>query len=169
MRYSLLFLVLAQQFAARAEPPLSEAQVAEATLAEIRELRKDLRQTAAIAQRARILIYRLHIQRTAADKASAGLEEARESCAASEMQMNSMRQQLEHPETAGRTDTGGQSTDEAIAQLRSALADLTQQAGQCQASLVELESRLQTEQAKLRGLDDQLEELDQALAVVGTK
>jgi chromosome segregation ATPase len=169
MRYSFIFVLLAVRFTASAEPPLSEAQVAEETLAEIRELRKDLRQTAAIAQRAQILIYRMQVQRAIVDKASAELEQARDSCAASEMQMNSIRQQLEHPETARQTDTGNQSSDQAMAQLRLVLADLTQEVGQCQASQVDMESRFRTEQAKLRELEEQLDQIDQALAMVGTK
>jgi hypothetical protein len=67
---ALLCLLLALPAGALCQSPATDSQTLQAILAEVRQLRDELRTTSAAAQRAQILVYRLQAQQAVVTRLS---------------------------------------------------------------------------------------------------
>src|SRR5580698_5435775 len=98
-RTLMLFFTLAIPIApAVAQVVLSDSQMAEAMLTEIRALRQDLGNTAATIQRVQIAMYRLQAQAFVVDKAEQRLDQARNSCQQTQTQRKFILTQIDQAE-----------------------------------------------------------------------
>src|SRR5207245_9743231 len=68
----------------------TDSQTLQAMLAEVRQLRKELRTTTLAAQRVQIVLYRWHIQEAAVARAERRLDEARSALAPTRTEVNMM-------------------------------------------------------------------------------
>jgi hypothetical protein len=155
-----------------AQPVSSDSQVTQPMLTEIRELRQDLRNIAATIQRVQIVMYRLQAQAALVDKASQRLEQARSECKQAQAQQKLVASEIEKAEARKRTSQNTfdeKVAEQLIANLQSSLEMSMAQAQQCQPEEVNAESQFQGEQAKMNELQNQLDQLDQILAIHGRK
>jgi DNA repair exonuclease SbcCD ATPase subunit len=145
----------------------SDSQTLQALLAEVRQLRQDLQTTTAAAQRAQILLYRLQLQEGAVAHASQELNEARSKLA--ETQSNRRRlaaivkQSEEFARNSDNPPAARKESEETVSRVKPDLERLTDEEQQRQTRLTEAEEQLRTGQAKLGGLQDQVEWLEKSL------
>jgi chromosome segregation ATPase len=93
MRCTWMLLALIVKAApAAAQAPSPDSQIAQTAIAEIRQLRQDLRNTAATIQRAQILIFCLQSQAAILDKTAQRLDQARENCKQAQAQQCQVEQ-----------------------------------------------------------------------------
>ncbi len=170
--WMLLAVVLASPAPAFAQMASPDSEMAQTVIAEIRQLRQDLRNTAATIQRAQILIFRLQSQAAIVDKAAQRLEQARTQCNQAQMQKEFTSQQMEQADARKRNSedaTVRTAAEERIAQLHSELELLAGQTQQCQVEQADAETQFRVEQGKMNQVSDQLDQLDQVLAGQGSK
>ena len=145
----------------------SDSQGMQALVAEVRQLRTDLRATNGNALKAQILLQRLQIQETTVARVSERLSEARGRLA--DMQhhrtevaetLKRFEELLENTETSSEDRKRFQGDISAKKQELEALAAEEQQQ---QATKMDAEEQLRAEQAKLGGLEDRMDELEKAL------
>ena len=144
----------------------SEQQVIQTLLAEVRELRQDLRNTAATVQRIQIVMYRLGAQASETDKASQRLEQARNECKQLQQWRESQRGRMSLQQAVFKNaqDSAVQKKAEDQAEaLRQELEASDREIQRCQADQVDAENQLRTEQAKMSELQDRLDGLDRIL------
>jgi hypothetical protein len=148
----------------------SDPQTMQAMLSEIRQLRHDL-QTAAIAgRRAQIVIYRLHEETVAVERASEKLENTKNELAQIQMQREYLAAQLKtFEEYRDRAENEQQRKrwDDSAIQLKQQLdAGMMMPEQQLRAKELEQEADLRAEQAKLERLEDELNQLDRDLTLI---
>ena len=164
----MLFLALAATTApaaAQAAPP--DSQVTQAVLAQIRELREDLRNAAATIQRVQIVMFRLQVQAAVADKAAQRLDQARNLCKQAQEQQKSVAIQIEQTEARRRNsqkESDQRAAEQLISQLQSYLETFAGGTERCQVEQIEAETQSRAEQSKMNELQEQLDQLDQVLA-----
>jgi chromosome segregation ATPase len=150
-----------------------DSQMNQAILVEVRQLRQDLQNAAAIIQRVQIAMYRLQAEATLLDRASQRLDQARASCMGSEWQRKTLTAQREQVDDARKRNSQSSSDQNAaeaqLSQINSTLEQLASQERQCQVEQVDAEAQFRVEQAKLNDLQDQLEKLDKALSDYGRR
>ncbi len=167
MRPSTLPLILLLfPVAAFGQTATNDSQTLQSLLAEVRQLRQDLRNANAAAQRAQILIYRLSAQETATAHVSQRLDDAKERLAQMDVerkrstaqvkQYEDMRERIESPQERKQFD-------EVLSQLKGQIEASVLQEQELQSKQTELEEQLRTEQAKLGRLQDELDRLDRML------
>lgn len=169
MRFLLiLFLMLAANTAPATAQTLSpDSQMAQSMLMEIRELRRDLQNTAASIQRVQIVMYRLQAQAALLDRATQRLEQARNECKQTQAQQKLLAADIEQAETRKRNSQNASdqtAADQIISQLQSSLETSNSEMQQCQVEQSDAESQFRAEQSKMTELQDQLDQLDQVLA-----
>lgn len=174
MRFAFLIplFTVAVSFAQSPAPsPSQDTQVTQALLAELRALRQDLQTTAATIQRVQLVMFRMQTAATTLNRATQRLDDARNRCSYIQPQRKMLTSQIEQSETRQRSaaNPAEPRLAEEVARLKSNLEMLTVQDQQCQSTLVDVESQLRTEQAKMSELQDQFDKLDRALADVGRK
>jgi chromosome segregation ATPase len=172
LTWMLLAVLLASPAPAFAQTASPDSEMAQTVIAEIRQLRQDLRNTAATIQRAQILIFRLQSQAAIVDKAAQRLEQARTECKQAQMQKEFTSQRMEQADARKRNPenaTVQTAAEESIAQLHSELELLAGQIQQCQVEQADAETQFRVEQAKMNQVSDQLDQLDQVLAGQGSK
>jgi chromosome segregation ATPase len=155
-----------------AQPASPEAPIAQTVVAEIRQLRQDLRNIASTIQRVQIAMYRLQAQGTVVDKAAQRLDEARSQCSQNQSLQDSTAQEIEAAEATKRTDQGAaeqSATEKMLIPLRASLEMFAGQIQQCQAQQLEAETQFRAEQAKLNQFSEQSDQLDQLLVSQGSK
>jgi chromosome segregation ATPase len=145
-----------------AQTPVSDAQVTQAVLAEIRQLRSDLQTAAATIQRVQIVMFRIQAEAGVVDRITQPVDQVRGQCDLEQENQKAFAGELEDAEA-------GKGSVQELARVKLALAALGTAVPQCQAEQAEAESQLRTEQNKMADLQDQLEKLDKALAAVGGK
>jgi len=153
---------------ATAESPATDAQM----LAEVRQLRQDLRTAAATIQRVQIVMFRLQVQGAALEGARQRMENAHFACSQAPMQRQNAMSQLDEAQARKRNaqSPAEQRVAEAIlSQLNSQIEMAAKQEQDCQAPRVEAETEVRNEEAKMNDLQDQLERLDKTLAGYGRK
>jgi chromosome segregation ATPase len=141
-------------------------------LAEIRQLRSDLQIAAATIQRVNIVMFRLQTQAGVVDRLTQKVDQVHTQCDQAQTNQKMFAVQLEDAQAdrGGVQDTGAQKNfDRNVANLKSALVELTIEVPRCQADQAVAEAELRSEQNKINELQDQLEKLDKALAVYGGK
>jgi hypothetical protein len=144
----------------------TDSQTLQALLAEVRQLRQELRATAITAQRSQILLHRLQVQESAAARASQRLDDARsklaevqasqKSTAAQIQQYNNVKEHIEDP-------AAKKQFEDAIAQLQAKFEAQASEEQQRQAREIEAEDQSRVEQGRLAALQDQLDQLDREL------
>ncbi len=163
MRYLLIvFLALAVDSA-----PAADQAVSSDLLAEIRDLRHDLWNTAATIQRVQIAMYRLQAQTALLDKATERLDQARMQCKQQKDQQKFLAAQLEQVEERKQDPQDASyktSAEQMIAQFKLSLETLTGEMQQCQADQTDAEAQFRAEEAKMNDLQGQLDRLDHVLA-----
>jgi hypothetical protein len=146
-------------------PP--DSPTTQALLAEIRQLRQDLQNVAAIIQRVQIVMYRLQLETALVNRATERLENARVGRSQAQGQRKYLAAQLEQAEARQRNsqNPSDQKIAEGIlAQLKSSAEMLASTEQECQTTELDAQAQLRTEQAKMDDLQDQLDKLDRVLA-----
>ena len=167
-RISMLFLAVALRAACSDAPAAtSDSQTTQAMLTEIRELRQDLQNLAATIQRVAIVVYRHQGQAAMLDRVEQRLENARSMCKNAEANQKQTAHQIEETEKKLRNSQGPSDEtrqEDWLANLKSSAEIFSVQAQQCQAEQIDAEAQYRTEQAKMNELENQLDQLDRALA-----
>jgi len=169
-----LFTVVLSFAQTPAPPPSQDTQLTQALLTELRQLRQDLQTTAATIQRVQLVMFRMQTAAQSLSRATQRLDDARNRCSYVQPQRKMLTGQLEQAETRQRTapvpdPRVADPRQDEVARLKSNLEMLTVQEQQCQTNLIDVETQLRTEQAKMSELQDQFDKLDRALADVGRK
>lgn len=160
--------------AAFAQTSPTDSDTLKALLTEVRQLRHDLQTTTVAAQRAQILIYRFQAQESIvrrmqerADEAKSKLAQIRseqKSRAASVKQIEEKRSRTETPASEQKD------LEDTLAQIKARFDADANTEQETQATLIDAEQQLRMEQAKLAGLQDQLDRLEKSLeSVAGSK
>ena len=168
MRPSTFFAVTLLLFpvAALGQTATNDSQTLQALLAEVRQLRQDLRTSNLAAQRAQILIYRLNAQEAATARVSQRLDEVKERLAQTDVERKQNGTQMKQYEDMKERTENPQELkqfDEVISVLKARIESSAPQEQELQSKQTELEEELRTEQAKLGRLQDELDRLDKAL------
>ena len=144
-----------------------ESETMQALLSEIRELRRDLQNAAVAARRAHIVIYRLHEQEMAVERATKRWENAKSAVAQTQMQRkyngDELKRLEENKDRIENEQQRKQYSDE-MSSIRDREEARQAQEQELQSSQFALEPQLKIEQAKLQQLQDQLDHLDRDLA-----
>lgn len=144
----------------------SDSQTLQALLAEVRQLRQDLQTTTAAAQRAQILLYRLQLQEGAVARASQELNEARLRLGQTQDQRRHLAASMKENEEFARNSDNPilrKESEQVVARIKPELERLADEEQQRQARVIDAEEQLRTGQAKLGGLQDQVDRLEKSL------
>jgi chromosome segregation ATPase len=155
-----------------AQTPPAELPTPQAMLAEIRQLRSDLQIAAAMIQRVNIVMFRLQTQAGVIDRLTQRIDQVHAQCEQAQSTQKMFAGQLEatQSESGSAQDARAQKNFERnVANIKSALMELTIEVPRCQAEQALAETELRGEQNKMNELQEQLEKLDKALAVYGGK
>jgi len=155
---------------ASAQTASADAQLTQTLISEIRQLRQDLQATAAVVQRAQILMYRLQVESGALARATQRLDDTRRTCSSLQSQIRSINLQIEQYETRQRAtqNPGEQKTiEDTIARLKPSLAQWTSDEQQCEPRQIDAQTQVQAAQARVDDFQSQLDKLDKLLAAVG--
>lgn len=151
---------------ASAQTASTDSQALQALLTEVHQLRQDLQTAATAARRAQILIYRLHAQEAAVERASQRFDEAKS--ALDQFQSQKKWQALQIKDYEDRRDGAENPTerkrwDDAVSNLKSQMEVVAPTEQEAQAKEIDLEQHLRIEQAKLDQLQNELDQLDRAV------
>src|SRR6266851_8743849 len=145
----------------------NDSQTLQALLAEVRQLRHDLQTTTVAAQRAQILVYRAQAQESVVRRTQERVDDTRSRLAQIQSEQRSHAssiKQVEEKRGQSETTTAEQKELEGVlAQLKARFDSDASKEQETQARLVESEEQLRLEQAKLSGLQDQLDRLEKQL------
>ncbi|HXY23278.1 MAG TPA: hypothetical protein VEI73_01400 [Candidatus Acidoferrum sp.] len=150
----------------------TESQTLQALLAEVRLLRQDLQTSAIAARRAQILIYRLHVQEAAVERASQRVDQAKEELEQWRAQKNYQAVQIKrYEEMKDRAEDAAQRKqfDDPITELKAQMEALVPQEQEAQINETELDEELRIEQSKLEQLEEELDRLDRAIMNVALR
>lgn len=156
-------LLAAAAFGQTATP---EAQVLQALLTEIRQLRQDLQTNALTTQRVQIVLYRLQAQESSVTRATQRLDSARAKVADAQSirrETAASIQQLEDRLNRAQDPAERKNLENALPRLKAQLEVFGTEEPQWQEKASEADRQLRLEQAKLSGLQDLLDRLDKAL------
>src|SRR6266481_8408890 len=138
----------------------TDSQTLQALLAEVRQLRHDLRTTTLAAQRAQILLYRLQGQEIVVARVLQRLDDARARLAeiqAARVRLTSdIKQHEDFISHAENSPGERKQIEDLLPRLKANLASLESDEQQKQTRQMEVEDQLRLERAKLSGLQDQL-------------
>ena len=154
--------------AAGAETVSSEPQLTQALIAEIRNLRIDVQNTATTIQRVQIMMYRLQAQAAILDRAEQRMNEARTNCRNAEQQQKSASLQIEGTESRMRDikdPSQRNAMEERLLDLKFSAETSKQEAQECQAEQINAENGFRGEQSKMSELQGQLDRLEQELTM----
>jgi chromosome segregation ATPase len=152
--------------AAFGQTPPTDSQTLQALLAEVRQLRKELRTTTVAAQRAQILLYRLQIQEAAVARAEQRVAEAYSTLAQTQAEQKHLASEIKlREDMQSNTQNLAERKDleELLPRLRAQLESSNDTEQHLQMKATEAELDLRTEQAKRTTLQDQLDSLDKSL------
>jgi chromosome segregation ATPase len=167
-RLSLLPLtVLLFATTALAQTSPTDPDTLKAILSEIRQLRQDLQTTTIGAQRAQILIYRVQAQESVVRRTQERVDEARSRLAQVRFEQNNRSasiKQIEEKKSRSETPPAEQKgLEDTLIQIKARFDADANKEGEIQATITDAEDRLRMEQAKLGGLQEQLDRLDKTL------
>lgn len=144
----------------------TDSQTLQALLAEVRQLRQDLRTANAAAQRAQILIYRVQAQEGVVSRMQERIDGMRSTLGQIEHEEKRLADGIKQNEDSlekAENPTERKEMEQMIAQLKSALEMETNSGQETQAKVAAAEEQLRVEQAKLGRLEDELDRLDKTL------
>ncbi len=148
------------------QTPSSDSQTLQALLAEVHQLRQELRTTTVAAQRVQILLYRLQIQEAAVERAQRRVDEARSALSQTQTEVRMMAagiKQTEDKISSAQNPVERKQQEDLLVQFKAGLQSQESSAQQSQARESIAEQDLRTEQTKLNALQDQLDRLDKSL------
>ncbi len=149
----------------------NDSQTLQALLAEVRQLRHDLQTTTVAAQRAQILIYRVQAQESVVRRMQDRVDDARSRLAQVRFEQNNRAvsiKQIEEKKSHSETPpTEQKDLEDTLTQIKVRFDADANKEGEIQATITDAEDRLRMEQAKLGGLQDQLDRLDKTLESAG--
>ena len=155
------------------QPGSTDSQTLQAILAELRQLRRELQTSSAMAARAQIALYRLQRQYEAVEHTQQRVSDARLRGAQLETERNRKALEIQGArEAANRNEAPNaqQNFEEIVLpHLKSELELLQRQEQQARTEQGEAEQQLRDEQAKLDGLNDLLDRYNNALEEVSRK
>lgn len=159
-----LTLLLVSTAFAQANP--ADSDTLKALLAEVRQVRQDLRTTTAAAQRAQILVYRAQAQESVVRRMQERVDGTRSKLSQIQSEQKRLTAAIkQNEELLDRTDNPMTRKDfeQAIVRIKASVEMQANVEQETQAKLVESEEQLRLEQAKLGGLQDQLDRLEKLL------
>jgi hypothetical protein len=158
------FLVISP--AAFAQTSSTDSQTLQALLAEVRQLRKELRTTTVATQRAQILLYRLQIQEAVVTRAEQRVAEAHSALAQTQNEQKHFASEIklrEDMQSNSQNPAERKELEELLPRLKAQLESANDTEQHLQMKAAEAELDLRTEQAKRTALQDQLDSLDKSL------
>ena len=167
---ALALVLLVTAPSARAQAPSQDAQLTQTLINEIRQLRQDLQLTAAVIQRAQILMYRLQVETGNLSRATQRLDDARRNCSTMQSQVRSLNMQVDQFEArlrAAQNPADQKAAEDNLTRMKSQLALFTNEEQQCHPREYEAQSQVQAAQSSVDSLQSQLDKIDKALAGVG--
>jgi chromosome segregation ATPase len=143
----------------------TDSQTLQSLLAEVRQLRQELRSTNIASQRAQILIYRMQAQQTVVTRLSQQVDSGRTRSAQNQSEQKRFTAASKRLQDLrdSQSDTERKPTDEQLAQMKIRLEQLATEEEDAQPRRIELEEELRLEQTKLAQLHDELDRIDKAL------
>ena len=155
------------------QPVPKDSQTLQAILAELRQLRQELRATNAMAARAQVALYRLQRQDEAVARARQRVDGIRSQLVKLETDRNNKTLEIEQSKAATsrspNPDAEQNFTGIVLPTLRSQLELLQRQEAQTRSEASEAEQQLRDEQTRLDGLNDLLDRYNIALEEAGRK
>ena len=161
----LTWFLLAPAAFCQGGPP--DTQVTQALLNEVRQLRNDLHITAITMQRVQIVMARLQAQAQMVSRATQRLDEVRNRCSTTQQDEKRLTVLIEQNEPrllSTQDPIEKKRMEDAIAQIKANLAQVSTQEQNCRQQEGEAEIALRAEQVKMDGFQDQLDKLDKTLA-----
>src|SRR5229473_813981 len=164
-----LFLVLGLLLispAVFAQTSSTDTQTLQALLAEVRQLRQELRTTTVAAQRVQILIYRLQIQEGTVARAQRRVDEARSTLSQTQTEVKMMAsgiKQIEDKVSNAQNPVERKRQEDLLAKFKAELESQEASDQQRQMKVSEAELELKAEQSKRTALQDELDSLDKFL------
>jgi len=138
----------------------------QALLAEVRQVRQELRTNSAAVQRTQILFFRIQTQETAVTRLSQRLDDARARLTETqtarknlEGEAKRVQDNLEHTDNPVER----KSLEDMVRYLKRRAIEAGEEEQQRQAKQIEAEDQLRVEQAKLNDLQTRLDDLDKTL------
>jgi hypothetical protein len=151
--------------AAFAQTSSTDSQTLQALLAEVRQLRQELRTTTVAAQRVQIFLYRLQIQERAVERAQRRVDEARATLSQTQTEVKMIAASIKDMEdkvSNAQNPVERKRQEDLLAKFKAGLELQENSEQQSQARESEAEQDLRTEQAKLNALQGQLDVLDKS-------
>jgi hypothetical protein len=160
-----LFLLLTSTTFAQTNP--TDSETLKALLAEVRLLRHELQTTTVAAQRAQILVYRTQAQESVVRRLQERVDDTRSTLGQIQFEEKDRAatiKQIEEKKDSSQTPaTEQKQLEDVLRQLKARLDADANREQEMQAKLIESEEQLRLEQAKLGGLQDQLDRLEKLL------
>ena len=144
----------------------TDSQTLQALLAEVRQLRQELRTTTMAAQRVQILLYRLQIQEAAVARAQRRADEARSALSQTQTEVKMIASEIKQTEdrvSNAQNPVERKRQEDLLAKFKAELESQENSEQQLQTRESEAELDLRAEQAKLNALQDQFDRLDKSL------
>ncbi len=143
----------------------TDSQTLQALLAEVRQLRQELRTANIATQRAQILIFRVQAQQTIVTRISQRVENDRSRLSQNQSEQRRFTGSIRRLEDLrnSQTENDRKATEEQIAQMKIRLEQLSAEEQESQPRKIELEEELRVEQTKLAQLHDELDRIDKLL------
>jgi chromosome segregation ATPase len=165
MLFSVTFLLF--PLTAPCQSASADSQTLQALLAEIRQLRHELRASSVSAQRAQILIYRVQAQQTVVTRLTQRVDTDHSRLNQIQSEQRRLNAAIKHLEDLRDNQTEAErkekQTDEQLAQMKIRLEQLSNDEQDSQPRKIELEEELRLEQSKLAQLQEELDRIDKAL------
>lgn len=167
MRRWMLFAVtlLILPAAAVCQSGSADSQTLQALLAEMRQLRQELRTATVAAQRAQILIYRVQAQQAAVTRLTQRVDNNSARITQNQSEQKMMATQIKRLEDLRETQNESErkQTDEQLGQMKARVEQLVTEEQDILPRKIGLEEELRAEQTKLAQLHDELDRIDKAL------
>jgi len=168
MLFAVTLLILPAAAVSQSAPSAStDSQTLQALLAEIRQLRLELRSAAVAAQRAQILIYRVQAQQAVVTRLSQRVDNDRSRLTQNQSEQKRFASAIKHLEelrdNQSEAERKEKQTDGELASMKMRLEQLNNEEQEILPQKIELEDELRVEQTKLAQLHDELDRIDKAL------
>ena len=167
MRRWMLFAVplLILPAAAVCQSGSTDSQTLQALLAEMRQLRLEVRTATIAAQRAQILIYRVQAQQAVVTRLSQRVDNNGSRLTQNQNEQKMFASQIKRLEDLrdSQNDSERKQTDEQLTQMKARIEQLSTEEQDMLPRKIQLEEELRMEQTKLAQLHDDLDRIDKAL------
>jgi len=144
----------------------TDSQTLQALLAEVRQLRQELRTTSVNAQRAQILIYRVQAQQSVVTRLTQRVDTERSRLSQLQSEQKSFTSALKRAENSlsAKTDRERKDLEDQMGQMQSRLEQLSANEQDAVTRKMQAEVELRIEQSKLTQLQEALDRIDTDLA-----